>query len=227
MTILWLAAGGCIVFSHFCCCLSSIVVCYVSFSTCTSMICYVAVIWSCRSVWLTGLTLSRIFTFYSFATPYQLFILFAYCVLPWHALQQSDSDRSLGDDTPKPHEGKTNVNEAAASTSLDERERDEEMSYGSIGADLSVDDNVKVLSPVEKDCISSIGGWIKHHIHVCSILVNLQELFKYIARYKPKTIELDSILKPFLPDYLPAIGDLDPFLKVGRPDQERDILGLL
>ena len=56
---------------------------------------------------------------------------------------------------------------------------------------------------------------------------NLQELFKYIARYKPKTIELDSQLKPFLPDYLPAIGDLDPFLKVGRPDQERDILGLV
>ena len=54
----------------------------------------------------------------------------------------------------------------------------------------------------------------------------LQELFKYIPRYKAKTIELDSVLKPFLPDYLPAIGDLDPFLKVGRPDQERDILGM-
>jgi len=55
---------------------------------------------------------------------------------------------------------------------------------------------------------------------------NVKELFKYIPRYKAKTIELDSILKPFLPDYLPAIGDLDPFLKVGRPDQERDILGI-
>lgn len=41
-----------------------------------------------------------------------------------------------------------------------------------------------------------------------------------------KEIELDSALKPFLPDYLPSIGELDPFLKVGRPDQERDILGI-
>jgi hypothetical protein len=27
-------------------------------------------------------------------------------------------------------------------------------------------------------------------------------------------IELDTILKPFVPDYIPAVGELDSFLKV-------------
>ena len=31
---------------------------------------------------------------------------------------------------------------------------------------------------------------------------------------------------PFLPDYCPSIGDVDPFIKVGRPDAKVDQLGL-
>jgi len=114
-----------------------------------------------------------------------------------------DSESSSYSDPPEsPAEGKRNidVDTSKPAASVEAREREEEMSIGSIGAeslgaDLSTDGNV-------------------------------EELFKYIARYKPKTIELDSALKPFLPDYRPAIGDIEPFLKVGRPDQERDILGI-
>lgn len=39
-------------------------------------------------------------------------------------------------------------------------------------------------------------------------------LFHYITLYAPQTIELDMKLKPFIPDYIPAVGDIDPFLKV-------------
>lgn len=53
-----------------------------------------------------------------------------------------------------------------------------------------------------------------------------KELFKYIGRYKPKVIELDTHLKPFLPDFAPSIGELDSFMKVGRPDKEPDVLGI-
>ena len=34
-------------------------------------------------------------------------------------------------------------------------------------------------------------------------------------RYTPQSIELDYKLKPFIPDYIPAVGDIDAFLKVG------------
>lgn len=33
-------------------------------------------------------------------------------------------------------------------------------------------------------------------------------------RYTPQTIELDHKLKPFIPDFIPAVGDIDAFLKV-------------
>lgn len=45
----------------------------------------------------------------------------------------------------------------------------------------------------------------------------VRELFDYIARYKPHNVELDTKLKCFIPDYIPAVGEIDPFLKVRGP----------
>lgn len=36
----------------------------------------------------------------------------------------------------------------------------------------------------------------------------------FLFRYTPQTIELDHKLKPFIPDFIPAVGDIDAFLKV-------------
>ncbi|KAM3857733.1 intraflagellar transport protein 46 homolog [Diretmus argenteus] len=55
----------------------------------------------------------------------------------------------------------------------------------------------------------------------------IKELFQYITRYTPQPIELDHKLKPFIPDFIPAVGDIDAFLKVPRPDGKADNLGLL
>ncbi|KAM4650548.1 intraflagellar transport protein 46 homolog isoform 2-T3 [Discoglossus pictus] len=55
----------------------------------------------------------------------------------------------------------------------------------------------------------------------------IKELFQYITRYTPQTIDLDQKLKPFIPDFIPAVGDIDAFLKVPRPDGKPDNLGLL
>merc|ERR1719226_482290 len=52
-----------------------------------------------------------------------------------------------------------------------------------------------------------------------------QDLFQYIARYKPHTIELDTHLKPFIPELIPAIGEVDAFLKMPRPDAKTSGLG--
>ena len=54
----------------------------------------------------------------------------------------------------------------------------------------------------------------------------IQDLFGYIIKYRAQTIILDYKLKPFIPDYIPAVGDIDAFLKVKRPDTETDQLGL-
>lgn len=43
------------------------------------------------------------------------------------------------------------------------------------------------------------------------------------SRYTPQHLNLDYKFKPFIPDYIPAVGDIDAFLKVVPP--ERMILG--
>ncbi|NXS95242.1 IFT46 protein, partial [Jacana jacana] len=55
----------------------------------------------------------------------------------------------------------------------------------------------------------------------------IKELFEYIKRYTPKTMDIEYKLQPFIPDFIPAVGDIDAFLKVPRPDGKPDNLGLL
>lgn len=38
--------------------------------------------------------------------------------------------------------------------------------------------------------------------------------------------ELDTKLKAFVPEYIPAIGEVDAFLKMPRPDNQPETLGL-
>ncbi|XP_066228471.1 intraflagellar transport protein 46 homolog isoform X6 [Saccopteryx leptura] len=59
------------------------------------------------------------------------------------------------------------------------------------------------------------------------VSAEVKELFQYISMYTPQLIDLDHKLKPFIPDFIPAVGDIDAFLKVPRPDGKPDNLGLL
>jgi len=97
--------------------------------------------------------------------------------------------------------------------------------------------------------------WYSTAILVCGVMPifsqqnvsqEINDLFQYIGRFTPNNIDLDTKLRPFVPDYLPAIGDIDPFLKVcvqsldeacrsalalssqvPRPDEKSDGLGLV
>ena len=41
-------------------------------------------------------------------------------------------------------------------------------------------------------------------------------------RYTPQLIDLDHKLKPFIPDFIPAVGDIDAFLKVESEHPKND-----
>jgi len=58
------------------------------------------------------------------------------------------------------------------------------------------------------------------------VSTEISELFQYISRYKPHNIELETKFKPFIPEYIPAVGEVDAFLKVPRPDNQEEALGL-
>lgn len=55
---------------------------------------------------------------------------------------------------------------------------------------------------------------------------DVKELFEYINRFKPQNIELESTFKPFIPDYIPAVGEVDAFLKMPKPDNKEEDLGI-
>uniref|UniRef100_A0A182QQ16 Intraflagellar transport protein 46 homolog n=1 Tax=Anopheles farauti TaxID=69004 RepID=A0A182QQ16_9DIPT len=45
----------------------------------------------------------------------------------------------------------------------------------------------------------------------------VKDLFQYISRYTPQRIAIDFKLKIFIPEFIPAVGDIDAFLKVCPP----------
>lgn len=45
----------------------------------------------------------------------------------------------------------------------------------------------------------------------------VKDLFPYILKYIPQHIETAYHLQPFIPDYVPAVGDVDAFLQVTGP----------
>lgn len=72
----------------------------------------------------------------------------------------------------------------------------------------------------------TVGGYNPADFEHLQVSDEIRELFQYIGRYKPQSHQLDSKLKPFIPDYIPAVGDIDEFIKVGRPDGKPEELGL-
>jgi hypothetical protein len=52
------------------------------------------------------------------------------------------------------------------------------------------------------------------------------EIFKYITAYTPQPTEIETRLRPFIPDFVPAVGEVDAFLKLPRPDGREETLGL-
>lgn len=55
---------------------------------------------------------------------------------------------------------------------------------------------------------------------------DVKALFEHIYAFKPRGVELDCKLRCFVPDYLPAVGEVDAFLKPPRPDGAPEPLGL-
>jgi hypothetical protein len=71
----------------------------------------------------------------------------------------------------------------------------------------------------EKSAASTAAVYSAKGMEYLDVSAEIKELFQYIQRYKPHHLELESLLKCFLPPgYIPSVGQTDPFLKVPRPD---------
>lgn len=68
---------------------------------------------------------------------------------------------------------------------------------------------------VKKNCLTPFADG--YNFLICGTLFN---------RYRPQILEMETKLKPFLPEFIPAVGDPDAFLKIDRPDGNAELLGL-
>jgi len=55
---------------------------------------------------------------------------------------------------------------------------------------------------------------------------DVKELLQFMNKFRPNALQLDAKLKPFIPAYIPSIGEVDAFIKVSRPDGLPEDLGL-
>jgi intraflagellar transport protein 46 len=55
----------------------------------------------------------------------------------------------------------------------------------------------------------------------------IKDLFGFITSFQPHQIECPTKLRPFVPDFIPCIGDIDAFCKIPPPDGKPDNLGLV
>ena len=74
--------------------------------------------------------------------------------------------------------------------------------------------------------IGAQGGYQADDYAHLPVSMEIKELFKTISRYSPIMQDIYTKLKAFVPDYIPAIGEVDAFLKMPRPDGKPESLGL-
>ncbi|VDK21897.1 unnamed protein product [Taenia asiatica] len=109
---------------------------------------------------------------------------------------------------------------SACNSSDEENDGDENEEEGDEDSDDDVDENEN--SHLE----ASDGLYNPADFEHLVVSPEVKEMFQYIQRYIPQKIDLETRLRPFIPEYIAAVGDADAFLKVPRPDGKPDNLGL-
>lgn len=56
---------------------------------------------------------------------------------------------------------------------------------------------------------------------------DIKHMFQLISQYNPQKVDIETKLLPFIPEFIPAVGDIDAFIKIPRPDGIDDGVGLL
>ncbi|CAK9018672.1 Intraflagellar transport protein 46 homolog [Durusdinium trenchii] len=151
---------------------------------------------------------------------------------------RQDDDASDGDSTPAKKKNLHGVKLEAADASMQEaaqraaarRAQMEQQGDDREDEDDDEDDDESESSASQSTPKQRGGGGFEgfdirdfDHLNVSG---EVKELFQYIERYKPHDVELDTKLRCFIPDFIPAVGDIDAFIKIPRADMQPDELGL-
>jgi hypothetical protein len=70
-----------------------------------------------------------------------------------------------------------------------------------------------LLSPL-LNTVLPVGAYNARDYQQLNVPMEVRDLFQYIERYKPHEVLLETPLRCFIPEFIPAIGELDAFIKV-------------
>merc|ERR1711953_1041677 len=117
-----------------------------------------------------------------------------------------------------------NLEDVADGSSKDNNEGTNHNDMNEVGEsddedDEDDDDDDDVAVPFE-------GSYDPSEYENLEVDAETRELFSVIMKYTPQTVELDHKFRPSIPDFIPAVGDIDAFIRSTRPDNENEILGL-
>eukprot|EP01086_Lenisia_limosa_P009560 TRINITY_DN33054_c0_g1_i1.p1 TRINITY_DN33054_c0_g1~~TRINITY_DN33054_c0_g1_i1.p1 ORF type:complete len:375 (-),score=71.77 TRINITY_DN33054_c0_g1_i1:88-1212(-) len=71
------------------------------------------------------------------------------------------------------------------------------------------------------------GGYKAEEYEALNVDEEVRDLFMHIGRYQPQSVSIEIRQRPFIPEYIPAVGECDGFLKIPRPDGKEDGSGLV
>ena len=128
-----------------------------------------------------------------------------------HPRDDSEDDYEVVDDDEEPQFEDTPEKELDIEDGNDKKEDEDR--------DDDDDDDDVAVPPVE-------GSYDPSDFDNLDVDGEVRDLFGFIMKYTPQTVELDHKFKPFIPDYIPAVGDIDAFIRCTRPDDKHETLGL-
>ncbi len=151
----------------------------------------------------------------------------------------SSNDHGSESPSPDPSAGRSLADDPGAVTQPEPQQEDslagfahDQTADSSMGpgsppaADNDDDDGTSSSSDDEEAPGMGGGGNDDADYESLNVGPDVKDLFEHIGRYQPHSIELEAVLKPFIPDFIPGIGDADAFIKVNRPDGQEQTLGL-
>ena len=116
--------------------------------------------------------------------------------------EKIDNLEALPDGSSKDNNEGTNSNEVNESDDEDDEDDD--------------DDDDDVALKVE-------GSYDPSEYESLEVDAETRSLFSVIMKYTPQTVELDHKFRPFIPDFIPAVGDIDAFIRSTRPDNKDEV----
>ncbi|CAK1547461.1 unnamed protein product [Leptosia nina] len=113
-----------------------------------------------------------------------------------------------------------NTSELSRQSSRRHDSSNSETDSGDLEADLNRPEPVLPVAGSGKKrgvVIPAEGAYDPKQFADLKVPPEMDNIFQYIMKYTPQKIDIEFKLQPFVPEYVPAVGDTDAFIKVTAP----------